>query len=131
MKLPTEADCQRTIVAAARLCGWRVYHNRPTQDHRGRWRTALQGDAGFPDLVLVHPIAGHVWFVELKRRPNRLSAEQVGWADALNNAGADWRVVWVPDELLDFCQLLADSTRRPGQPEQRHTLIVHDPGLRL
>lgn len=130
MKL-TEKECQRTIVAAARMCGWRVYHNRPTEGANGRWRTALQGHAGFPDLVMVHPIGGHVWFVELKRRPNVLAPEQLAWADDLKAAGADWRIVWVPDELIDFCQLIADSSTRPGtrKPWPVTTVIYHDPGL--
>lgn len=128
MTRPTEAQCQRTIVDAARLCGWRVYHNRPTQDRNLRWRTALQGHAGFPDLVLVHAVAKKVWFVELKRRPNRLQPEQLAWADELRAAGADYRLVWVPDELLDFCQQLADHA---GTPRPRPTtFVINDPGLR-
>jgi hypothetical protein len=105
----TEAECQRTIVDAARRTGWLIYHNRPVQTSSGRHLTALQGHQGFPDLILVHAIARLVWFVELKRRPNTLAPEQLAWGDALHNAGADWRVVWVPDELDEFCQLLADA----------------------
>jgi len=105
----TEAQCQRTVVAAARLGGWFVYHNRPAQNGAGKWRTALQGDQGFPDLVLVHAIARVVWFIELKRKPNTLAPPQLAWADALRAAGADYRLVWVPDELDEFVQQLADA----------------------
>jgi hypothetical protein len=127
MARPTEAECQRTIVAAAKLAGWLVYHNRPAQNGHGRWLTALQGHQGFPDLVLVHALARQVWFVELKRRPNTLAPEQLAWADALRNAGADWHVVWVPDELDEFCQLLAD-TAQPATRQPRAAYI--DPLLR-
>jgi len=108
------------------MCGWLVYHNRPTADRNGRWRTALQGHAGFPDLVLVHPVAGLVWFVELKRRPNVLAPEQLAWADGLRAAGADWRVVYVPEEQDAFTQLIADAA---GMGKPRVTVILHDPGL--
>ena len=120
MARATEAQCQRTVVEAARLGGWLVYHNRPAQNGNGRWRTALQGHQGFPDLVLVHAIARLVWFVELKRRPNTLAPEQVAWGDALKNAGADWRVVWVPDELDEFVQVLANAGRPNRTPPLAH-----------
>ena len=86
-----------------------IYHNRPAQNSTGKWRTALQGHAGFPDLVLVHPAAHLVWFVEIKRKPNKLAPEQLVWGTALAGAGADYRVVWVPEELDDFCQTLVDK----------------------
>lgn len=127
---PTEAACQRTVVDAARKTGWLVYHNRTAQNAAGRHMTALQGHQGFPDLVLVHAMARLVWFVELKRRPNTLAPEQVAWGDALVNAGADWRVVWVPDELDAFCQLLADSGVGPRVRQGCHTVArVGDPLL--
>jgi hypothetical protein len=120
----TEQQCQRTVVDAARLGGWMLYHNRPAQTRSGRWATVLQGHQGFPDLVLVHPTRRLVWFVELKRRPNTLAPAQLAWADTLTAAGADYRVVWVPDDLDDFCQLLADPTHI------RAPFVVADPGLR-
>jgi hypothetical protein len=122
----TEAECQRTVVEAARLGGWLIYHNRPAQNGAGRWRTALQGDQGFPDLVLVHAMARLVWFIELKRKPNTLAPPQLAWADALRAAGAEYRLVWVPDELDEFCQLLANA----GQPNRTPPLAhLRDPLL--
>lgn len=106
---PTERECQRTIVDAAKLGGWLIYHNRPAQTSTGRHITALQGHPGFPDLILVHARARLIWFVELKRRPNTVGPDQRAWGDALQAAGADYRVVWVPDELDEFCQSLADA----------------------
>jgi hypothetical protein len=119
----TEAQCQRTVVEAARIGGWMIYHNRPAQNGNGRWRTALQGHQGFPDLVLVHDRARLLWFVELKRRPNKLAPDQETWRDVLLAAGADYRVVWVPEELDEFCQTLVSKrpvtvivTNWPPQP---------------
>lgn len=128
----TEAQCQRTIVDAARIGGWLIYHNRPAQNRAGRWQTALQGHQGFPDLVLVHTTRRLVWFVELKRRPNRLSLDQQVWRNALTAAAADWRMVWVPDELDEFCQLLVDGTKIAAAKTTKEVRVVmFDPGLGL
>lgn len=127
----TEAQCQRTVVDAAKIGGWLVYHNRPAQTRSGRYMTALQGHQGFPDLVLVHARARLVWFVELKRKPNRLARDQQAWGEALQAAGADWRLVWVPDEVDAFCQLLADTGLANPQPKPATRVVMFDPGLGL
>lgn len=41
-------------------------------------------------------------FVELKRKPNKLEHDQAVWGDRLLAAGADWRIVWVPEEQETF-----------------------------
>jgi hypothetical protein len=110
---PTEAECQRTIVAAAKLGGWLVYHNRPAQAGSGRWTTPLQGHAGFPDLILVHAEMRRILFVELKRHPAKVKPEQLAWGTALTAAGADWRVIWVPEQQDEFCQYLAEAATAP------------------
>ena len=107
---PSESDCQRTIVDAAHTFGYRVLSIRPALNRRGDYRTPIQGDPGYPDLTLVHPVAG-VHFVELKRWPNRLEPSQALWGRALLDAGAHWHLVWVPEELDRFCQSIADWTR--------------------
>lgn len=111
LPLPTEADCQTAIIAAARTLGYRVHHQRPARLADGRIRSTIQGDKGFPDLV----IAGHgrVWIVELKRHGNRPSREQVQWITALAGAGIDARVLIVPDGQHAFITELqrARSTR--------------------
>jgi hypothetical protein len=119
---PTEAACQSTIVEAARLGGWMIHAERQAQSRKG-WRTPIQGHAGFPDLVLVHPDARLVWFVEIKRKPNKLAPDQLVWRTALEEAGADYRLVWVPEELDEFCQTLVNKrpvtvivTRWPPAP---------------
>ena len=106
----SERDCQATVVEAARVAGWRVLAIRPAVGRQGRWQSPIQGDAGYPDLTLVHPRAG-VLFVELKRSPNRLEPDQAAWRDALRAAGVAWRLVWVPEQLGTFCQELVDRTR--------------------
>jgi hypothetical protein len=49
--LVSEASFLSAVVDYARLKGWRVHHQRPAYE-RGRYRSAIQGDSGFPDLVL-------------------------------------------------------------------------------
>lgn len=87
-----EAGLQRAVIDLAKLTGWLVHHTRPAQTKRG-WRTPIQGDVGFPDLVLVK---GHrVLFVELKSKRGRVTPDQEAWIMALALAGANIHV-WRP-----------------------------------
>lgn len=105
---PTESQCQATIVAAAKLLGWKVHATRQAMTRHG-WRTPVQGDAGFPDLLLVR--GSQLMCIELKRKPNRVEPEQQGWLDALAAAGVDVCVVWVPEQMHELLAELAE--RRP------------------
>jgi hypothetical protein len=86
----TEAAFQRTVMALFRLHGWRLWHNHVA------WRS----EAGWPDLVAVHPAHGIV-FLEVKTDAGRVTAAQESWLDALEAAGArvhvlrprDWNVI--------------------------------------
>ena len=60
----TEAAWQQTVIEAADLLGWFVYHNPDSR----------RSTAGFPDLVLIR--APRVMFLELKRENGRLSTVQ-------------------------------------------------------
>jgi VRR-NUC domain len=103
----TEAECQATIIAAARLGGWLVHAERPAQRRSLAWSTPIQGDPGFPDLVAAHPDRGVLAFIELKRRPNKVEPAQARWHRTLAALGADVRVWWVPEELDAVCRFLA------------------------
>jgi hypothetical protein len=119
---PTEAECQRTLVEAAQLAGWLVAHFRPARTGRGI-RTPIQGDAGFPDLVLARRSPPwRVIVVELKRRPNRASAAQQLWLDALAGAGVDARLAWMPDELDDLVAELAAGAPCHDPPTTKGTI---------
>lgn len=106
---PTEVECQRTIIEAAKTFGWRVHAERAANSAKG-WRTPIQGHAGWPDLILIRP--PQLWAVELKRAPNRVEPEQQEWLDALQACGVETFVVWVPEQLDEFCKALA---RRPAK----------------
>ena len=72
-------------------------HSRPAKGRDGRWRTALQGHAGFPDLVLVHKERRLLLFAELKSEKGKVEPEQQAWLEALEAAHA--AVVWRPADL--------------------------------
>ncbi len=94
-----ESQLQAAIVELAKHLGWMVFHPMPVQNQAGRWRTALQGDKGFPDLVLAHKTHG-VIFVELKSTIGRLSEFQEKWIDTLKKGGATV-YVWRPLDIKE------------------------------
>jgi hypothetical protein len=100
-----ERDFQRAVIDLARLTGWRVHHTRPALTRRGRWLTPIQGDAGFPDLVLVR--AGRVIFAELKRVGGKPTAEQQAWLEALQACAGVEVYLWTPNDweaIIDALQ---------------------------
>ena len=74
----------------------------------GKWSTPIQGDAGFPDLVLAHPQKG-VIFAELKSEKGKPTEAQMEWLEVLSNAtygcptkSDHWLVrvcVWRPSDM--------------------------------
>ena len=112
--IPAEADLQRTIIEAARLHGFRVAHFRPARTEKG-WRTPLEGDAGFPDLILA--LDGSVLAWELKGERGRLTAEQEAWRDALGNlAGGTIDYDLVRPHTLDRALAVLERIARGGLP---------------
>lgn len=85
----SEADFQRRLIDTAKLAGFMVAHFRPALTRSGRWATPMQGDKGFPDLVLAKD--GRVLVAELKTDVGRTSAEQRAWLAALGGHGRLWR----------------------------------------
>jgi hypothetical protein len=77
----TEAGFQKQIIDLARMSGWKVFHARPARFADGRVATHFTGDAGFPDLVMVHPRKGFI-IAELKSDTGRTTPEQVAWLEA-------------------------------------------------
>lgn len=83
----TEQQLLDAVIDLATLNRWAVHHDRPARRSGARWVTAIQGHAGFPDLVLAR--RGVVIFRELKGydargRLGRLSSEQRDWARQLD-----------------------------------------------
>lgn len=71
----SEDDLQDAILGKAHFTGWLCYHVR--QSKAG----VVQGDTGFPDLVLAR--GGRVVYAELKDELGQLSPAQERWRDAL------------------------------------------------
>jgi hypothetical protein len=80
-----EKELQQTIVEAAQLLGYKVFHQLPAMNRRGQWGSFVQGDKGFPDLVLVK--AGKpIYFLELKSAKGRLTPGQKDWGHHLEQS---------------------------------------------
>lgn len=88
----TEAGFTTAVMQLAKLHGWRAVHFRPARTDKG-WRTAFQGDAGFPDCVLVR--GPRLIFAELKSAKGRVAPEQTEWLLRLGGAGAE-AYIWRP-----------------------------------
>jgi hypothetical protein len=86
-----EKILQDKVIHLAKMNGFMVQHSRPVKQADGRWLTAIQGDAGFPDLVLAHVERGVV-FVELKSDQGRLSPGQKAWQRNLSLHCEYWLV---------------------------------------
>ena len=108
-----ERDFQAVVIAIAKHHGWMVFHPLPAQNGRGQWRTATQGDTGFPDLVLVHPKAGII-FAELKSAIGKLSDRQQRWINTIIEAGGE-AYVWRPSDLEQIKAIL--DTKRGNKWE--------------
>jgi hypothetical protein len=104
----TEAEFQAQVIEIAKFRGWMVMHQRPAQMASGRWITAVQGDVGFPDLVLARPVAGDVIFAELKKEGGRVSPKQKLWIRTLMLAGAE-AYIWYPSDLTEIITRLSRS----------------------
>mgnify|MGYP001607744474 FL=1 len=100
----TETMMVNDIVRAAHDFGWRVHHDRPAFTGRG-WRTALQGDAGFPDLLLLRN--GRIAAWECKSATGKVTPlQQACLDDWAKVPGANVRVVR-PDDLESAYKFLA------------------------
>lgn len=103
----TEREFQGAVMDAARWLGWRCFHPKTVQTAQGAHLTAFTGDAGFPDLVLVHKSRG-VIFAELKTDRGRLTPEQREWRDQLITAGAEY-YIWRPKDWDDIKTRLQEN----------------------
>ena len=103
----TERDFQQQVIDLARLCGWRIAHFRPARTERG-WRTAVQGDTGWPDLVLCRPPV--TLFRELKAEKGKLTDDQAAWLAQLAACGLDTDT-WRPSDWPDIEAALASRRR--------------------
>lgn len=86
----SEEELLGAVLEWARYTRWMAYHVRRSD------RAIVQGDAGFPDIVLVRP--PRLLFVELKAENGRLAPLQVQWQDALKRCPSIEHMVWRPSD---------------------------------
>jgi hypothetical protein len=114
----SEDDLKQVVIQTAHLYGWLVTHFRVAQTARG-WRTPLEGDKGFPDLVLARD--GVVLIPELKAQRGRVAPEQVTWGKALGDCYRLWRPSDIP--------AIVEELKRP-RPRTRPPSAEHGPEVR-
>jgi hypothetical protein len=102
----TEAELQANVIELAHALGWLIVHQRPALTTSG-YRTAIQGDKGFPDVVAAKD--GRVLLAELKTQTGRLTAEQQRWVTASE------AYVWRPENWFNGDIRRALSTTTPGE----------------
>ena len=105
-----ETALKSIVVNIARRYGWLIHHDLPAMNRRGRWATHVEGDVGFPDLVLLSPHYGQLLFVELKSEKGRTTSSQDNWLDALGLAGVEHHVVR-PSDLPFITDRLSNPER--------------------
>jgi hypothetical protein len=103
----TEAEFKDILVGVARRYGWLIHHDLPAQNSRGRWATHIQGDAGFPDLILLHPVSGKLFAIELKSDKGKVSPLQKRWLMAFEHAGI-YSTVLKPSDMEYALYLLSN-----------------------
>ena len=94
----TEKEFQGWCEAQARLWGWLAFH--PYDSRRST--------AGFPDLCIVKD---RVVFAELKTDKGQLTPAQMAWANALQDAGAEW-YLWRPSMQAEIAVFLSGGRLR-------------------
>ena len=102
-----EAQFKNTVIDIATRYGWMVHHDLPAINRRGKWATHIQGDSGFPDLVLLNS-KGVLVFAELKTDIGIIRKTQEAWLDRLDKSGAIVQV-WRPNQLAVIIRFLASA----------------------
>ena len=118
---PTEAEFMGQIIEMAQLRGWRVHHTRPAWTGKG-WRTPIQGDPGFPDLVLVRKRGKRVRviFAELKSDKGRLTNEQQEWIRLLEGCKGVESYIWRPRIWEGILAILGYQEEIKNKEENEH-----------
>ena len=105
--LLSEREFKNSIVTLAQDLGWLVHHDLPAMNRRGKWATHIQGDSGFPDLVLLNS-KGVLVFAELKTDVGVVRKTQERWLERLDLAGVIVQV-WRPNQLPVIIRFLASA----------------------
>lgn len=99
----TEDEFLRQIIELAHVYQWRVHHERPAWTNKG-WRTPIQGDRGFPDLVLAR--SPRVIIAEVKSDKGRLTREEREWLEEMEGCPGVESFIWRPRMWDDIVGIL-------------------------
>ena len=88
-----ETDLKSIVINLAKRAGWLIHHDLPAMNRRGKWATHVEGNVGFPDLLLLSPHHGQVMVIELKAEKGKTTTSQDIWLDAFSLAGIENHVV--------------------------------------
>ena len=100
MESMNETDLKSIVINLAKRAGWLIHHDLPAMNRRGKWATHVEGNVGFPDLLLLSPHHGQVMVIELKAEKGKTTISQDTWLDAFSLAGIENHVVRPSD--LEF-----------------------------
>ena len=93
-----EDQLLRRILKEAKQTGWITHHTRAAWTSKG-YRTPIQGDKGFVDIVLVREgqYANDLLFIEVKSSIGKLSIEQTLWKTLLEKTLVEY-YIWRPSD---------------------------------
>lgn len=106
----TEQQFTNELLKWAKVYGWRRFHVR-NSGYGGN--TQVQGDKGFPDLVLIRP--PRLVFAELKVGKNKVAPEQQAWLTALAECEVEPYVpsaevyTWRPEQWSEILVILSKN----------------------
>lgn len=93
----SERELKTLIMTLCRRLELSAHHQRPGRNAAGRIFDQIEGQPGFPDLVIAG-VRGRILFAELKRQTEKLNPHQVVWADRLP---ADLYRLWKPLDWIE------------------------------
>ncbi|MGK2898582.1 MAG: hypothetical protein ACSLE9_07825 [Burkholderiaceae bacterium] len=95
LKSANEDELLTRVVDLLDTYNWLCHHDRPARMADGTWRTAVQGDAGFPDIIALR--GGRMVIAELKHA-TKVSADQELWLEAFRQLPGAEVYVWRPGD---------------------------------
>lgn len=96
----SEREWQNQVIQLAKLYKWKIHAERPARTKHG-WKTPIQGDPGFPDLVLVKQFGDQAVLIiaELKTEKGKISPQQRKWSDLLYLVQGVTMAIWRPSDF--------------------------------
>jgi hypothetical protein len=104
VRFASEDAFQRAVLDLAKMSGWKAHHGR------GDMRGHIEGDAGFPDVVMAR--GGYIIIAEFKNPVRALTPAQHAWFKELGgprgglHQGALIVAVWRPEDWDDIVKIL-------------------------